>query len=67
MAILSGFTFVLLVNRRPGVGRILFELTEEHGVHAGDVPVVGLWVLGMVCCVLLLRDAGRDASRQPPA
>ena len=55
MAILTGLTFTLLVNRRPGVGRVVWEFSPEHGVHVGDVPVVAVWVLGMVCLVLLWR------------
>ena len=57
MAILTVFTAIILVARRPGMGRILFELTDSHGIHAGDVPVVGLWIVGLVCGVLLLRDS----------
>jgi hypothetical protein len=59
MAILTAFTFVLLVNRRPGVGRILVTLSPDHGIHVGDIPVAAAWVLGMVCLVVLWRDDGR--------
>jgi hypothetical protein len=48
---------MLLVNRRPGVGRVLVTISEEHGIHAGDVPVIAAWVLGLVCCALLWRDS----------
>jgi hypothetical protein len=57
MAVLTGFTFTLLVTRRPGVGKVLFAFSEGHGVHLGDIPVAGLWVLGTVCGVLLWRDS----------
>ena len=56
MAILTAFTGILLVARRPGMGRILVTIDEGHGIHAGDIPVVLLWVVGIVCGVLLLRD-----------
>jgi len=55
MAILTGFTFMLLVNRRPGIGPVLVTLSPTHGIHAGDLPVAALWGLAMVCGVLLLR------------
>ena len=55
MAILTGFTFMLLVNRRPGIGSVLVTLSPTHGIHAGDLPVAALWGLAMVCGVLLLR------------
>jgi hypothetical protein len=57
MAILTGFAFVLLVNRRPGVGPVVVELSEDHGIHVWDIPVFAVWVLGMVSCIALLRDA----------
>jgi hypothetical protein len=57
LAILTGYTFTLLVMRRPRVGRVLFELSDSHGVHVGDIPVAGLWIVGMVCGVLLWRDS----------
>jgi hypothetical protein len=57
MAILTAFTAVLLLAKRPGMGRILFTVSEEHGIHAGDVPIVALWVVGLVCGALLLRDS----------
>ena len=57
MAILTGLTFVLLVNRRPGVGRIVVTLSPDHGIHVGDIPVFAVWVVGMVCCILLFRDS----------
>jgi hypothetical protein len=60
MAILSGFTFTLLVIRRPRVGEVLFELTDSHGIHAGDLPVAGLWLVGLACGLLLWRD-GRSS------
>ena len=57
LAVLTGLAVTLLVGRRPGVGRILFSISEEHGVHAQDLPVIGVWVLGVVCAVLLWRDS----------
>lgn len=56
LAILTAFTAIILVARRPGMGRVLLELTDTQGVHAGDIPVVGLWLVGMVSGMLLLRD-----------
>jgi hypothetical protein len=57
MAILTGFTGTLLVDRRPGLGPILVTLTADHGIHAGDLPVVGLWLVGLACGALLIRDS----------
>ena len=59
MAILTVFTGLLLLARRPGMGRILVTLSEGHGIHAGDLPVVALWIIGLVSGGLLLRDSKR--------
>ncbi len=40
------------------MGRILVTITEDHGIHAGDLPVVALWLLGTACVAILWRDAG---------
>lgn len=56
MAILTAFTAIILVARRPGMGDVLVALTDERGIHTGDVPVLALWIIGLVCGVLLLRD-----------
>lgn len=57
LAILTGFTATLLGGRRPGVGPVLFGVTSNHGVHVGDVPVIGLWLLGLAFGALLWRDS----------
>ena len=57
MAILTAFTGILLLAKRPGLGRILFTVSEERGVHTGDIPLVALWLVGLVCGALLLRDS----------
>ena len=57
MAILTAFLGILLLARRPGMGRILFTVSDQHGVHAGDLPLVALWLIGLVCGALLLRDS----------
>lgn len=59
MAIMSGFTAILLVDRRPGMGPILVSLSDSHGIHTGDLPIAVLWAVGMVCGALLWRDSGR--------
>jgi hypothetical protein len=58
MAITTGFTAMLLVDQRPGMGPILVSLSDTHGIHTGDLPVVALWLVGLVSGALLLRDSG---------
>ena len=64
MAILTVFTGLLLLARRPGMGEILVTLADERGIHTGDLPIVALWLIGLVCGALLLRDSNRAG---PPA
>lgn len=54
--VVTGLAATLLVGRRPGVGRILFSVSDTHGVHVGDIPVLVLWAIGLVCTALLWRD-----------
>jgi len=57
LVILTGFAAIMMVARRTGMGPSLVELTSEHGIHAGDLPVLALWLVGLVCGALLLRDS----------
>jgi hypothetical protein len=45
----------LLLGQRPGVGNVLVTFGAGAGIHAGDLPVIGLWLLAAVCGVLLWR------------
>jgi hypothetical protein len=38
------------------MGPILVTLTDTRGIHLGDLPVLGLWIVGLVCGVILWRD-----------
>jgi hypothetical protein len=67
MAVLTWLAVALFVGHHQGEGEVLVTLSATHGIHAGDLPVAAMWVLGMVCCLALLRDAHRDSRRDPPA
>lgn len=43
----------LIFDKRDGQGRVILALTSEHGVHAGDLPVVLAWLIGMLGCAWL--------------
>ncbi len=51
MAVLSLLTFVLLKGDGPGSGDVLLTVTRDNGVNQNDVPIIGLWLVGMGCCV----------------
>jgi hypothetical protein len=40
----------LLFDKRQGEGRVILALTESHGVHSGDIPVLFAWIIGMAGC-----------------
>jgi hypothetical protein len=52
-AVLTVFAFLLLTGRYINDGPILVALTDEHGLHAGDLFVIAGWVAAMTALVLL--------------
>lgn len=54
--IVSILALFLVAGHGPWTGRVLFTVSESHGMHAGDVPVILLWLAGMGCSVALWRD-----------
>lgn len=53
--ILTAFTFLLLTGRYINDGPVVIELSESHGLHAGDLFVIAGWAVGMVALVQLAR------------
>src|SRR3954447_26548794 len=60
-AILSGFAFLLLTGQYIQEGPVVVSLTHTHGLHAGDLFVIGGWVVGMAALGLLMRAPRRSA------
>ena len=56
--ILTAFTFLLLTGRYINDGPVVIELTDSHGLHAGDLFVIAGWAVGTAGLVWLAR-AGR--------
>ena len=52
--ILSALTLLLLARHGPWAGQVIWELDSAHGLNTGDVPVLGLWGAGSLCCLALL-------------
>ena len=40
----------LIFDKRQGEGRVILVLTDSHGVHLGDIPVLFAWLVGMAAC-----------------
>ena len=49
-ACLSYVVASLLFDKRQGEGRVILVLTDSHGVHLGDIPVLFAWLVGMAGC-----------------
>ncbi len=59
--ILSAFAFLLLTGEYVNDGPVLVALSEEHGIHKGDVFVVTGWAAALLSeAGLLLIGVRRD-------
>lgn len=54
--VLSILTLLLIAGHGPWAGRTLFEVNNRHGLNTGDIPVLVLWLGGMLGCGYLLRN-----------
>ena len=52
-AVLTVFAVLLLTGRYINDGPTLVALTDDHGLHAGDLFVIAGWVAAMTALVLL--------------
>jgi hypothetical protein len=57
-AVLTLFAFLLLTGRYITDGPILVRISERHGLHAGDLFIVGGWAVGMAALFLLTTSRG---------
>lgn len=51
----SYLTFMVIIAVHPYEGRVILTLTAGHGVHIGDLPVVGAWLVCLTSCGVLWR------------
>jgi hypothetical protein len=61
--VVSGFAFLLVTGRYSNEGRVVANVTQNHGVHAGDVFVVAGWAAAMLALICLAMMPGRGALR----
>lgn len=54
-AALTGLMMLLIAGHGPWAGDVIWSLGDGHGLNSGDLPVLGLWVVGMAATVLLAR------------
>ena len=40
----------LILDTRQGEGRVIMVLSQSHGLHVGDVPVLVAYAIGLAGC-----------------
>ncbi|MCR6032167.1 hypothetical protein GGQ22_12040 [Nocardioides sp. zg-579] len=53
--VVSILCVILIAGHGPLAGPVLIELSADHGLNLGDIPVLGLWLLGLAACGELWR------------
>ncbi|MGK5110432.1 hypothetical protein [Geodermatophilus sp. CPCC 205506] len=57
--IVSAFAFLLITGDYLNEGRVLFRLTEDHGMHQGDIFVLCGWAAALLSEIGLLVTTGK--------
>ena len=60
--VLTAFAVLLLAGHHAYEGPVLLRLSEDHGVHLGDVFVVLGWAAALAAELGLLRATSREDS-----
>jgi hypothetical protein len=58
--VLTVFAALLLNGRYRAEGPVLLSLSETHGIHRGDVLIVGGWLIGMIAVAVLVLERPHD-------
>ena len=58
-AVLSAFALLLVTAEYETESPVVVEVTRTHGLHAGDLLVIGGWVVAVVALLLLTLRSGR--------
>lgn len=53
--VITALAALLVQGDGPGSHETVLTITRDHGVNAGDLPVAGLWLLGVGASLLSLR------------
>ena len=54
-AVISVLAVMLIAGHGPWAGKTLLTISDEHGLNAGDLPVLAAWVAGVSACAVLWR------------
>ncbi|WP_222262173.1 hypothetical protein [Modestobacter marinus] len=58
--VLTGFALLLLSGQYFRDGPVVAKVTENHGIHRGDIGIVSVWALGMIGLGLTLSHRRPD-------
>ncbi|TQN37882.1 hypothetical protein FHU33_4554 [Blastococcus colisei] len=58
-AVLSAFALLLVGAEYETESPVVVEVTRTHGLHSGDLLVVGGWVVAVLALLLLTVRSGR--------
>lgn len=58
-AVLSAFALLLVTAEYEAEGPVVVEVTRTHGVHAGDLLVIGCWAVAVLALLVLTVRSGR--------
>jgi hypothetical protein len=58
VGILSAFALLLLTGQYIEEGPVVASLTPDHGLHTGDLFVIGGWAVGVTALLQLVRAPG---------
>ena len=59
-AVLSGFAFLLLTGDYINEGPVVATVTQDHGIHSGDLWIVAGWAVAMITLVALAALPGPE-------
>ena len=54
-AAMTGLMVLLIAGHGPWSGTVIWVISPTHGLNSGDLPVLGLWAVGMVATAMLAR------------
>ena len=60
--IVSAFAFLLITGQYINDGDVLFEVTDRHGIHQGDVFIIAGWAVALLAELGLLVPGSRDTT-----
>ena len=60
-AVLSAFALLLVTAEYETEGPVVVEVTRTHGVHAGDLLVIGGWAVAVLALLVLTVRSGRTS------